>query len=162
MMDLPERVVDQILFEPNTGHWLWLNNRNRQGYGRGTIAGRQLLMHRYVYTHLVGPIPDGMVIDHLCRVRHCVNPNHLRVVTPRQNTLENSLSVGAVRGAWTQCPQGHAFEGRNRIITKTGARLCRACRNAYMRELMRKRAAEQPYKSPYWAPREEVAAHHAT
>ncbi len=141
MDTLPDHIVDRILFEPNTGHWFWLGKLSRQGYGRVGVDGRVYGVHRYVYSQLVGPIPDGMVLDHICRVRHCVAPQHLRVVTPAQNSLENSVSFCARRAVSDRCDRGHPYDNGNLIITKTGARLCRTCRNAYMRDLMRKRYA---------------------
>lgn len=149
-MDLPDRVWDRILVEPNTGHWFWLGALSRLGYGRIGVDGTQIGIHRYVYSHLVSPIPAGKVIDHICRVRNCVAPNHLRVVTPAQNAMENSAGFCPRRAAADHCERGHPYsEGRNLIITKTGQRLCRICRNVYMRDLMRRRRVAQGYSSPY-------------
>jgi hypothetical protein len=138
-MNPPESLAPRVTVD--AGHWLWNGALNRDGYGRLVVARRLHLAHRYVYEQFVAPIPEGMCIDHTCRVRHCVNPDHLRVVTPTQNALENSLGRGAVNASRTHCPNGHPFEGRNLIRTKAGQRLCRTCRNAYMRELMARRYA---------------------
>lgn len=139
-MNLPESIAQRVTIETDTGHWLWRGRPNHHGYGRIGVDGRLLLAHRYVYEQLVGPIPTGMVIDHICRVRHCVAPHHLRVVTRTQNTLENSRSRGAERKAWTHCPNGHPFDEANTLRQNKGRqRLCRTCRNTYMREYMRER-----------------------
>src|SRR6266496_2265386 len=71
--------------------WLWTGKTGRDGYGRIGLGGRGALVrvraHRFAYELLIGPIPDGLQIDHLCRVRHCVNPAHLEPVTQRENIL---------------------------------------------------------------------------
>jgi hypothetical protein len=66
--------------------WYWLGSRDRWGYGQFSVAGKQILAHRFAYTMVVGPIPRGLTIDHLCRVPACVNPAHLEAVTSRENT----------------------------------------------------------------------------
>lgn len=65
--------------------WLWTGARVRNGYGTARIEGRNGVIHRWVYEQLVGPIPAGMQLDHLCRVRHCCNPDHLEPVTHTEN-----------------------------------------------------------------------------
>lgn len=89
----------------------------------------------------VGPIPDGLVIDHLCRNPQCVNPMHLEPVTPEENTRRGI-------GGWntrakTHCPQGHPYSGANLYINPTsGARVCRTCNNEKARRYkLRQRAA---------------------
>lgn len=65
--------------------WEWIGAISTNGYGKTTISNRTVSAHRAVYVLLVGPIPEGMQLDHLCRVRHCVNPNHLEPVTAKEN-----------------------------------------------------------------------------
>lgn len=71
------------------GCWLWTGATSPQGYGRFNAGlredARNVLAHRWSYEHHVGPIPDGLDLDHLCRVRHCVNPEHLEPVTRQEN-----------------------------------------------------------------------------
>lgn len=82
--------------------------------------------HRVVYEELVGPIPDGLMLDHLCRVRHCVNPEHLEPVTNRENVLRGEgHSAKAARA--THCLKGHPYAGENLRILSNGWRRCRAC-----------------------------------
>lgn len=69
---------------PN-GCWLWTGTIERTGYGRFWLGGRQEIAHRASYALLIGPIPEGLTIDHLCRVRACVNPDHLEPVTLAEN-----------------------------------------------------------------------------
>lgn len=119
-----------VIPEPNTGCWLWLGGLDRDGYGAFTSMAhgkRRVPAHRFSWTLANGPIPEGLVIDHLCRMPPCVNPAHLRVVTPRTNTL-CGMGVAAIHARKTHCPRGHAYAGENLyIIPSTGSRLCRAC-----------------------------------
>lgn len=108
------------------GCWDWQLSRDDDGYGRITYGGRAGHAHRFSYQYFVGPIPAGLCLDHLCRVRHCCNPLHLEPVTPRENTLRGtSMIVGQL--AVTHCPQGHAYAGDNLMIRASGGRECRAC-----------------------------------
>ena len=85
---LPERLAWLLIPEPNSGCWLF-NGRweTGNGYGKTTWEGRDVVLHRVIYTLLVGPIPPGHLLDHLCRVRCCCNPAHLEPVLPRVNTM---------------------------------------------------------------------------
>lgn len=106
--------------------WLWTGQVDGQGYGRFFISGHgQLGAHRVAYELMAGPIPEGLHIDHLCRVRHCVNPAHLEPVTPRQNALRGE-GAAATNAAKTHCPQGHPYDEAN-TYTGLGRRACRAC-----------------------------------
>lgn len=97
--------------------WEWVGAK-RAKYGIVKRDGRTLAAHRYVWEMLVGPIPPGMQVDHLCRAEACVNPDHLEVVTPRENVLR------ARRRPF--CKRGHRIAGSN-VITAEGKRRCRAC-----------------------------------
>ncbi len=125
-MELPDRIFDKIHFEPNTGCWLWMAAKTSSGYGNTWVNGRNRLAHRYVYEFLVGPIPNGLVLDHLCRVRACCNPQHLHTVTQRTNALENSVGVTARNAVATHCAHGHPFDERN-TYHHHGRRCCRRC-----------------------------------
>jgi hypothetical protein len=86
------------------------------------------------YEELVGPIPAKMVIDHLCRVRHCVNPEHMEPVTDRINVVERGTGLAAVRARQTHCIRGHEFTPENTgRQSKSGTRFCKACALAYQR-----------------------------
>lgn len=84
---LPTRIEDNIHRIPETGCWIWMGELNRNGYGRISFGGARRMVHRIVYILLVKSIPDGLHLDHLCRVRCCCNPAHMEPVTPRENTL---------------------------------------------------------------------------
>lgn len=95
---LPERVhprieVSTTLTFDDTACWLWCGEINRNGYGRVWIGGKRLMTHRVVYELLVGPIEDGLVLDHLCRNRRCCNPKHMEPVTVRENTLRGEARL---------------------------------------------------------------------
>ncbi len=119
--------------------WKWTGYRFWDGYGglRSDLAvggGRLIRAHRLAYELLVGPIPDGMVIDHLCRNRWCVNPAHLEPVTVRENNLRG-VSSAARLARRTHCDYGHLFDEANtRWYQKPGkkrpCRVCRACKRA--------------------------------
>jgi len=117
------------LFDATGDCWDWLASKNPKGYGQVRHDEKTWQAHRLVWTALVGPIPDGMVVDHMCRNRGCVNPDHLRLVTWKQNTLENSVGVAAKHAVKTHCNQGHPLSGDNLSLELNGkARRCVTCR----------------------------------
>jgi len=121
--------------------WTWTGYTSGFGYGRVKLrsgAQRTANAHRVFYECLVGPIPDGLQLDHLCRVRNCVNPDHLEPVTQRENVLRG-VGLSAVNARKTHCSQGHPLSGDNLKIEVSGRRRCLACR----REVDRRRDARR-------------------
>ena len=96
----------------------------RKGYGRIGIGGRIIPAHRYAYEQIVGPIPEGLVLDHLCRNKVCVNPRHLEPVTNRENVLRGDAAHVHNTG---RCKNGHSVEGADRWVDKTGRVHCLRC-----------------------------------
>lgn len=109
--------------------WLWLGDSVKGGYGRVRHGGRNVLAHRWAYELLVGQIPDGMTLDHLCRNPACVRPSHLEAVTMLENSLRAPTSVTATNTAKTRCPKGHPYDESNTYRMPSGGRDCRACIN---------------------------------
>jgi hypothetical protein len=128
-------ISDQWSVDPESGCWLWRKHVNNNGYGLKRVpcscgeGRRAVLAHRFVYELFVGPIPEGLHLDHLCRVRHCVNPSHLEPVTTRENTIRG-VGPTAVNAAATHCHLGHPFAGDNLIVRADGSRRCRTCNRA--------------------------------
>lgn len=89
-------------------------------------GGFRWYAHRLAYEGLVGPIPEGLQIDHLCRVRNCVNPEHLEPVTSRENTMRGD-NWSAKYAKMTTCAKGHSFDA----VTKDGKRKCKTCRRGW-------------------------------
>lgn len=124
------------------GCWLWAGAISPGGYGVMCFGRRwhqrSVRAHRLAYEAWRGPIPPELVIDHKCRVRSCVNPEHLRAVTKRTNTLSNSLSPTAINAAKTHCVRGHPLP---KAMGDRG-RECQPCAAAAsQRSTLRRRAA---------------------
>ena len=112
--------------DPETGCWVWQGSMYRNGYGQCRRDGESLA-HRWYYLTLVGPIPEGLELDHLCRNRACVNPEHLEPVS-RSTNLRRSPLVGKCRREPTHCNNGHAYEGKNyRRRSPKGVPYCQQC-----------------------------------
>ncbi len=131
---LEERLLTKIAMDAETGCWVWTGTKTSTGYGviheGGVDGGRRLRAHRVAYELFVGPIPEGLVLDHLCRNPLCVNPEHLEPVTIGENVRRGEPPNR------TQCPRGHAYDDDNTYRRPSGGRVCRTC----ARELRRERS----------------------
>ncbi|WP_406227343.1 HNH endonuclease [Streptomyces anthocyanicus] len=107
------------------GCWLWSGTVAPTGYGQIRWGGKVQYAHRVIYGYLISDIPDGLELDHLCRVRQCVNPWHLDPVPHQINVIRGDAP--RVNGDRTHCIRGHAFSEEN-TYTYRGSRQCRACR----------------------------------
>lgn len=108
--------------------WIWQLGSDRHGYGRMKVSGKEMLAHRASYEAFVGKIPEGLTIDHLCRVPLCVNPSHLEPVSNKENILRSD-GITAKASRQTHCKAGHLLSGENLYLFK-GHRHCRACNAA--------------------------------
>lgn len=118
--------------EQTTTCWLWIGSLDEDGYGRfrrGQPDFKTTSAHRYSYEMAYGPIPTGLQIDHLCRTRNCVWPDHLEAVTCSVNLHRSPITAATLRGQQTHCRNGHAFTERTIIRDKNGHRHCRLCVN---------------------------------
>jgi hypothetical protein len=125
LQDAPARFEAFVMPEPNSGCWIWLGAVQKNGYGHFWIDGRTVRAHRHAYIEKYGPIPDDLVLDHKCRVRCCVNPDHLELVTTKENIRRGD--TGKAQKLKTHCPKGHAYDEKNTRICALGKRICRAC-----------------------------------
>ena len=138
-----ERTVEQRVYDRiavDDGCWIWQGGFNTKShYGQFSVRGddgqtKTLRAHRAVYELLVGPIPEGLTLDHLCMVKACVRPGHLEPVTQRENTRRAVAALGTepfgrANRAKTHCKHGHEFTPENTYRSKYG-RACRACNRA--------------------------------
>lgn len=140
-LDWGERLIPRRFAEKFTeaaGCWEWQASRRPDGYGQVSVDGRMRLAHRVLYEVLVGPIPDGLESDHVCRERSCVNPDHLEPVTHRENVLRGQ-APSALNARKVECQDGHPFSGSNLYVKPNGERLCRACKREWDRQWKRRK-----------------------
>jgi hypothetical protein len=135
---LLERFNEKFIPEPNSGCWLWLGTLNKGGYGdicRNGRVEKHAQAHRVAYELYVGPIPAGLDLDHLCRVRCCVNPAHLEPVTRSENVKRGLMpAINRARAvAQTHCVHGHEFTAENTIHAKVRGRSTRECRECRLK-----------------------------
>lgn len=144
--------------------WLWTGGKNLHGYGQMWVGQRptrtKRLAHRVAYELFVGPIPDGLELDHLCRVRGCVNPTHLEPVTGSENQRRglNPALLRARAATIVACPHGHPYDAANTAVIG-GKRHCRMCRKSRDRERIQRpdvRARRSAYMRNYYLKRKGV------
>lgn len=127
-MILLERIEEKISREPMSGCWIWTGALSGGGYAQAGINRKTVYVHRLAYEAFRGCVPAGQTIDHLCRVRCCVNPWHMEAVSPRENVLRG-VSAPAMLARKTHCKYGHLLSGPNLYLMPRGqGRQCRKCR----------------------------------
>lgn len=132
-------IRDGKLTESPSGCWVWSGSLTANGYGQiamssktiGVVGGPivHFMLHRWMYELHVGEIPEGLDLDHLCRVRACCNPWHLEPVTRSENLSRGE--VGRYKLQRTHCSAGHEYTPENTTRARDGSRMCRACRQGY-------------------------------
>lgn len=137
--DLRAHLLSNIAFA-ESGCWIWLKKSESNGYGRFCANRRNILAHRAAYEIFTGPIPDGYQVDHLCRVRRCVNPAHLEAVTQTEN-IHRSDAPTIVNWRADVCKYGHPMADAypQRRKGRVVGRICRTCTKAKNAERYRKR-----------------------
>lgn len=123
---LPDRFWEKVFPEPNTGCWLWGGAWCSEGYGSFRMGGKTVKVHRLSFITLGSLIPSGLQLDHLCRQRSCVNPDHLEPVTARENVRRGNGPAG-INSRKTECDFGHPFDVDNTRYDPDGKRNCKKC-----------------------------------
>jgi hypothetical protein len=121
--------IQAKLVEDEAGCLCWTGRKTKNGYGRVKVGASFPTVHRIMYEALRGPVPEGLVLDHLCRNRICANVDHLEPVTNRENILRG-VGCAAVNARKTHCDHGHPLSGANLRPNALDHRICLACYTA--------------------------------
>jgi hypothetical protein len=139
-----ERFWSKVVVGGPDDCWMWTANKTPAGgYGMFWLNGRSIGAHRMAYELEVGPIPEGLTIDHVCGVPGCVNPAHLAVATQRENILRSETNPAAVNSRKTHCLNGHPLSGENLHTLANGVRRCQTCYRERMKLWQRKWRAQR-------------------
>lgn len=142
--NLADVVASRITKDAVTGCWNWTWCASHDGYGLLSIGGRHYYAHRLSYELFVGPIPEGLTVDHKCHNTSCINPDHLRPATMRDNIVKfGKTNACAVNSRRTHCKHGHQFNRENTKIRPNGSRRCITCHRRRVDEYQRRKRGHQ-------------------
>ena len=142
---LIDKFTEKYVVNKETDCWEWIAYRNPRGYGTLRKGLIKVMAHRWAYEYFVGSIPEGLTIDHLCRVRYCVNPKHLEAVTNKENILRGT-APSAINAKKTHCLNNHEFTQANTIIVpSSSSRRYKECGRTQAREWYRNNVSEVNY-----------------
>lgn len=147
-----DRIRERIQVDPVTGCHNWTGRRIWNGYGLVTIKQTACLIHRLIWESVHGPIPEPLEIDHLCRNKLCCNPEHLRVVTARENTL-SSDNLCAQNARKLVCPRCGGPYSKHLRTDGREERVCRVCTNEYFRNRYHNNEQIRKYAADYYQQR---------
>jgi hypothetical protein len=142
---IPDRILTKIKVNVDTDCWEWIASLNWDGYAKTSMGYRfdnsrhNVILSRYFYEEYVAKIPKNFEIDHLCKNRKCVNPQHLEAVTHYENIQRADYKIYHTLNKKTHCKRGHEFDKINTRINKKGTRDCRACHRLYAKKQRQKR-----------------------
>lgn len=133
--DIKERIENKIQRLPFSGCWIFMGSLNHGGYGQIGVGGKKKMMlaHRASYLAYRGDVPQGLELDHLCRVRSCCNPDHLEAVTSQENSrrgIQVDPPLAVINRKKTHCQRGHEYSAENTYFYTAGkykSRICRIC-----------------------------------
>lgn len=139
---MSERFWSKVMPEPNSGCYLWYAGTDSCGYGTFSVGRSKRSAHIVAWLLSGKELVDGLELDHKCRVRCCVNPDHLELVTHIENVRRGNL--GKFRREKTVCPKGHPYKGENLLIYN-GKRYCRICTSVRSRAWAKARGKGLPF-----------------
>ena len=136
---MPKNTVRDILLfyvdkQSQLPCWIWIGAITHNGYPKATFNYETCLVHQVIYKHFKGPIPEGLEIDHVCRNKLCVNPEHLEAITHKENVARYAATI-------THCKKGHPLSGDNLYLTPDERRNCKTCRREAVKRCLERKFA---------------------